>query len=315
MSFSSDVKNEVAQKVMEGNDARAELSALVQMTSILSLSNRGMNLLIQVENAAVARTMYRIIKERYNAEMELFVKRKMNLKKNRIYGLRVLTNVMEILKDLGIYTSKGLRDKPLSKIVVTDNNARAYLAGAFLASGSMNPPETTSYHLEITAISSEHADFLVELMDRFNINAKVMERRKKDVVYVKAADKIGDFLRCIDASSALMKFEDVRIQRDFSNSITRLNNCDVANEVKTQAAATKQLEDISQIRKDGKFDALDDKLKEVITLRESNPDASLIELCDLYERKTGSPVSKSGMKHRFVKIHDIAMKGHEDEHV
>lgn len=313
MSFSSDVKNEVAQKVMEGGDARAELSALIHMTSILSLSNRGMNLLIQVENAAVARTIYRLIKDRYSAEMELFVKRKMNLKKNRIYGLRVLTNVMEILKDCGIYTNKGLREKPLSKIVITDNNARAYLAGAFMASGSINPPETTSYHLEITASNSEHATFLVELMDRFNMNAKIMQRRKKDVVYVKAADKIGDFLRCIDASSALMKFEDVRIQRDFSNSITRLNNCDVANEVKTQAAASNQLEDIQRIYEDGKYDALDDKLKEVIQLRKDNPDSSLSELCLIYERKTGSVVSKSGMKHRFVKIHSIAMKGHEDE--
>ena len=96
MSFSSDVKTEVAQKIMEGNDARAELAALIQMTSSLSLSSRGMTLLVTVENAAVARTIFRLLKERYNAEIEMFIKRKMNLKKNRIFGLRVITAPIDI---------------------------------------------------------------------------------------------------------------------------------------------------------------------------------------------------------------------------
>ena len=85
MSYASDVKNETAQKVMRGNDARAELSALIQMTSSLSISNRGMNLLVIVENAAVARLIYKLVKDRYKADLELFVKKKMNLKKNRVY--------------------------------------------------------------------------------------------------------------------------------------------------------------------------------------------------------------------------------------
>jgi len=308
MSFASDIKNETAQKVLGGSDARAELCALIQMTSSLSLSSRGMGLLIQVENAAVARVIYRLIKERYQAETELFVKRKMNLKKNRVYGLRVVTEGKTILEDLGIYTSKGLRSRPLQKIVTTDNNARAYLMGAFMASGSINPPEKTSYHLEISAANEEHAQFLVECMERFDIPAKTVERRGKQVVYVKAAEKIGDFLRCIDASDALMKFEDIRISRDFTNSITRLNNCDVANEVKTQAAASKQLEDIRVLEEAGKMDDLDEKVRDVALLRLEFPESSLRELADVYERRTGTAVSKSGMKHRFVKIHELAEK-------
>ena len=215
MSFASEVKQEVAQKVMSGSDARAELSALVQMCSSLSLSSRGMTLLITVENAAVARRVFSLLKERYDAQIEMFVKRKMNLKKNRIYGLRILSGVTDILKDLGIYSSRGLLDKPLARIVQTDNNARAYLAGAFLASGSINPPEKTQYHLEIVTNSQEHADFLIRLLERFDIRARSIPRRSKFVVYVKAAEKIGDFLRLIEADQALMKFENIRISRDF----------------------------------------------------------------------------------------------------
>ena len=309
MSFSSNVKQEVSQKVMEGNDARAELSALIQMTSSLSFSNRGMTILVSVENAAVARTIYRMIKERYNSEIELFVKKKMNLKKNRIYGLRILSGAPVILTELGIYSARGLLQKPLQKIVASDNNARAYLVGAFLASGSLNPPEKPDYHLEITTANEDHAYFLQELMNRFYLNAKVIERRNKFIVYIKAAEKIADFLRIIEADQALFDFENIRIERDLANNIQRLNNIDVANEMKAQSAALKQLEDIKKIEDSGRYDSLDQKLKDVIEIRKEYPEASLNELCSLLEEKTKKSVSKSGLRHRFVKIHDIATDG------
>lgn len=306
MSFSAEVKQEVAQKVMEGNDARAELSALIQMSSSLSFSNKGMTILVTIENAAVARTIYRLVKERYGGEISLFVKRKMNLKKNRIYGLRILSGAPVILTDLGIYSSRGLLEKPLRKIVETDSNARAYLAGAFLAGGSINPPEKTSYHLEIIAASEEQAGFIVEVMERFDIHAKYIERRGKYVVYVKSAEKIADFLRIIEAGQAVLDFENIRISRDFTNNIQRLNNIDIANEMKAQTAATGQLEDIKVIESSPVFATVSEKLKTVMELRKEYPESSLIELAGIYEQRTGNAVSKSGMKHRFVKIHEMA---------
>ncbi len=311
MSFAGEVKQEVAQKIMSGNDARAELSALIQMCSSLSLSSRGMTILVNVENASVARRIYTLIKDRYDTDIEMFVKRKMNLRKNRIYGLRILSHATVILQDLGLYSSRGLLEKPLAKIVQTDNNARAYLAGAFLASGSINPPEKTNYHLEVTAAGEPHGEFLIRQMARFGIPAKITVRRNKTVVYVKAAEKIGDFLRCIEADQALMKFENIRISRDFSNSITRLNNMDLANEVKVQSAAAGQLEDIRVLQEAGKVEKLDEKLQDIIRIRLEYPESSLNELAALYEKKTGIRVSKSGMKHRFVKIHELAQKQRE----
>lgn len=307
MSFSSDVKNETAGIELTGNDARAELSALIQMSSALSLSSRGMGISVTLENAAVARTVYRLLKERYDVEIDLSVRRKMNLRKNLIYGLRIYSDAVEILKDLGIYSSRGLLEKPLQKIVGSDSSARAYLCGAFLASGSVNPPEKTNYHLELTANNKEHALFVIDLLKRFEISARTIERRGRSVVYIKAAEKIADFLRIIGANDAVMKFENIRISRDFTNSLTRLNNCDVANEVKSQTAARRQLEDIEAISR--RHIHLEPRLQEVADLRRENPEASLMELCALYEEKTGSTVSKSGMKHRFVRLHELAEKG------
>ncbi|MEG2750811.1 MAG: DNA-binding protein WhiA, partial [Anaerorhabdus sp.] len=123
-----------------------------------------------------------------------------------------------------------------------------------------------------------------------------------------AADKIADFLRLIGAFESLMKFEDIRIHRDFKNSLTRLDNCEVANEVKSQNAAKKQLEDIEVIEKAGKLDKLEEKYQEIITLRKQNPEFSLNELSREYERQKGVVMSKSGMKHRFTKIQELADK-------
>lgn len=308
MSFSSDVKNEAAMIELVKNEGRAELSALIQMCSSLSLSNRGMTIKVQVENAAVARTVCRLVKDRYNAEISLSVKRRMNLKKNLIYGIRIMTGAPVILTDLGLYSSRGLLEVPLHKIVSNDSQARAYLCGAFLAGGSINPPEKTNYHLEITANNDKQAELLQELLERFDIHAKTIERRGKQIVYVKAAEKIADFLRIIGANEAVLKFENIRISRDFTNSLTRLNNCDVANEVKTQNAAKNQLEDIHVLQSTYGLDRLDEKLQDVAKLRLQYPEASLNELCVAYEEMTGISVSKSGMKHRFVRLHELAEK-------
>jgi DNA-binding protein WhiA len=267
-----------------------------------------MSLLVTVENAAVARMIFSLVKDRYGSEMELFVKKKMNLNKNRIYGIRILTFAREILEDVGLYTARGLREKPVSKIVQTDSNARAFLTGAFLASGSINPPEKPNYHLEITAGNEEYGLFLIEQMARFNIPAKKIERRGKTVVYVKAAEKIGDFLRCIEAHNALMKFEDERIERDFTNNFIRLNNIDVANEQKIQKAAEEQIDDIKVLLSSRYQSQISDSLKQLAQVRLKYPDAALSELTKLYEQETGESVSKSGLRHRFLRIRELAEK-------
>lgn len=308
MSFTKDIKQEVSLKELTEEEARAELSALIQLTSSLSISNRGLALISKTENASVSRTIYRLCRELYTVEITPSVKRRMNLKKNLIYNLRLDGNVKDILTDLGIYSSRGLLEKPLKKIVAKDDTARAYLTGAFMAEGSINSPQTTNYHLEIKASSNEHAEFLVELLERFGIPAKIIERRNHSIVYVKAAEKIGDFLRCIEASECLMTFEDARISRDFTSNMTRLNNVDVANEVKSMEAATKQLEDIQVLEEYDMIKNLDEKLKDVIELRKENPEASLNELAEIYRIQKGVTVSKSGLKHRFVKIHELREK-------
>ena len=306
MSFTSDVKQELSLKKVSGGEERAELSALIQMTSSISLSSRGTAIAVTTENAPVSRAIYRMMKERYPVNIETSVRRRMNLNKNLIYSMKIYGTVTEILKDLGIYSARGLNDRPLQKIVQKDSWARAYLAGAFMADGSVNSPQTSGYHLEIKACNEKHADFLIDLMARFGIPARKITRRSREVVYLKASDRISDFLRVCGADRCLLEFENERISRDFMNNMQRLNNVDVANEVKSIHASNKQIADIEILQKYDRLKSLDAKVQEAAELRLKNPDATLNELADIYNRQSGAAVTKSGMKHRFVKIHDLA---------
>ncbi|MBQ9327264.1 MAG: DNA-binding protein WhiA [Solobacterium sp.] len=306
MSFTSDVKQELSLKKPEGNEERAELSALIQMTSSISISSRGMAIAVVTENASVSRAVYRMLKNRYEVTIETSVRRRMNLNKNLIYTLKVYGQVNGILTDLGLYSARGLLDRPLQKIVQKDSFARAYLAGAFMADGSVNSPQTSSYHLEIKACNEKHAQFLMDLLSRFDIPSRCITRRSKSVVYLKASERIADFLRVCGADECLLEFENERISRDLMNNVQRLNNVDVANEVKSMKASNNQIEDIEVLKKYDRLKSLDIKVKDAAELRLANPDATLSELAELYNKENGTSVTKSGMKHRFVKIHDLA---------
>ena len=237
---------------------------------------------------------------------QLSVFKKMKLKKNNIYVLRIKSRVSEILQDLEIMDENGLRSYPTAKLVSRQCCARAYLAGAFLAGGSVNAPTNSNYHLEIATSDDKLANFIKKQMEKFYLPGKCIQRRNQTIVYLKSSEKIADFLKAIGAMQAVFEFEDVRIQRDFVNSLTRLDNCEFANEMKSLAAGKSQVEDIEYLENYGAMEFLPEKIKQAAYLRKEHPEASLNELCDLFEEKYGETISKSGMRHRLNKMKEIA---------
>ena len=306
MSFTTSVKSEVAANELKECCSLAQCSALIKMCSTLNINAQGMYLTIHSESAPTAKKILKLLKENYKIQSELSVLKKMNLKKNNIYVLRIYDHTQEILRDLGVMDKNGLRSHPTAKMVARECCARAYLAGAFLAGGSVNSPNKTNYHLEIATTDEKLAKFIQKLMERFYLPAKIIARRNQHVVYLKSSEKIADFLKCIEATNSVFEYEDVRIQRDFMNSLTRLDNCDFANEMKTLAAGRKQCEDIEYLENYDAFEYLPHKIKQVALLRKKYPEASLNELCEHYEEEYLEMISKSGMRHRLNKMSEIA---------
>ncbi|WP_065410419.1 DNA-binding protein WhiA [Pseudobacillus wudalianchiensis] len=306
MSFASETKKELTMLEVKDCCAKAELSALIRMNGSLSFSNRLLVVNIQTENAAIARRIYVLLKKNYEVEVELLVRKKMRLKKNNIYIVRLKERAREILEDLAIIeNSFSFVHNISSSLIEKKCCRRSYLRGAFLAGGSVNNPETSSYHLEIFSLYKEHNDALCELMNSFDLNSKTLERKKGFITYLKEAEKITEFLNVVGAHSALLRFEDVRIVRDMRNSVNRLVNCETANLNKTIGAALRQVENIRFIEASVGLDILPDKLREIAELRVAHQDVTLKELCEMV---SGSAISKSGINHRLRKIDEIAEK-------
>ncbi|MEJ7220180.1 DNA-binding protein WhiA [Staphylococcus gallinarum] len=305
MSFASDMKNELTRIEVDEANAKAELSALIRMNGALSLANQQFVINVQTENATTARRIYSLIKKVFGVEVELLVRKKMKLKKNNIYICRIKSQSREILNDLGILKD-GVFTREIDESMIQDDEMkRSYLRGAFLAGGSVNNPETSSYHLEIFSLYEDHSEGLTQLMNNYELNAKHLERKKGSIAYLKEAEKISDFLSLIGGFQALLKFEDVRIVRDMRNSVNRLVNCETANLNKTVSAAMKQVESIQLIDEEIGLDNLPERLREIAKLRVEHQDVSLKELGEMMSTGT---ISKSGVNHRLRKLNEMADK-------
>ena len=306
MSFSQDVKIEIAQNNLNPCCQKAQLAALIKYNGSLVISKQQLTLKISSESAAIARRIWFLIKQVGDFEIELSIIKKMNLQKNNIYNLTIVSKVKELLLVVGLWRDAMPAEQVDLTIVAKECCARAYIAGSFLAAGSVNSPLTSKYHLEVRNTDQKQAEYLMQLLRRFNLEPKLVVRRNRYIVYLKASEMISDFLRSIGAHNAVMLFEDQRIQRDFTNNFVRLDNCEVANEVKTIIAATKQIDLIKKIQKAGRYEMLDERLLEIANLRLANPEASINELCEIYQSETGNQISKSGMNHRLRKLRQIA---------
>ena len=304
MSFASVTKKELTNIEVKECCAKAQLSALIRMNGSMSFANRKVVVDIQTENAAIARRIYVLLKQSYDIAVELLVRKKMRLKKNNVYIVRMKEKARFILQDLHIIEEGFTFVRTISQELVKKKCCkRAYLRGAFLAGGSVNNPETSSYHLEISSLYKEHNDSLCELMNVFDLNSKTLERKKGFITYLKEAEKITEFLNIIGAHNALLRFEDVRIVRDMRNSVNRLVNWGTANLKKTIGAALRQVENIRYIEETVGLDVLPEKLKEIAQLRVAYQDVTLKELGEMV---SGSKISKSGINHRLRKIDEIA---------
>ncbi|SEM71178.1 hypothetical protein SAMN05216431_10754 [Ligilactobacillus sp. WC1T17] len=305
MSYASEVKKELTTLEVHFGNAKAELMALIRMNGSISLINHKFVLSVQTENPATARRIYRLLKQFYDVESELLVRRKMKLKKNNLYIVRLKTGSDYVLKDLDILNGFQLKETVPLTFLDDDAKVRSYLRGAFLATGSVNNPETSRYHLEIYSLYEDHNNTICEMMNRYGLNARTTERRSGYITYLKEAEKIADFLSLIGATSSMLKFEDIRIMRDMRNSVNRIVNCENANLNKVADAANKQIENIKYIDEQIGLNQLPVKLQDIAKARMAHPEVSLKELGELV---SGGPISKSGVNHRLRKLNDYAKK-------
>ena len=302
MSFTTTIKEEISRIDNTRSESISELSGFLRNNG--SCTDTTIDLL--TENATVAKRIYKLIKDIYDVTCEIENRKSVNFSKNNLYLIMINDKVDFILKDLSVIDDYGnILEEPSNYILGSEEEIRAYLRGAFLSKGSINDPKTARYHLEFLIEEKKEANIISKLLNEFDLNSKVLSREKGYMVYIKEAEKIGDFLRIIQA---VLYYEDIRIYRDHKNMTNRLNNMEQANMDKVVETATKQIEDIEYLKESIGLDLLDDKTKEAIEYRLKYPESSLLELSEIISYETGKPITKSGLNHRFRKIRELVNK-------
>ena len=305
MSFTTNIKDELSKLEMSRAENIAELSAFIRNNAKYNFGAIELN----TENSNVAKRVYLFLKNIYGVSAEIITKKSNTFNRNNIYLVEVKEKISDILNDLSVVDENGnYLEMPKKYIVDSTSEEKAYIRGVFLAKGSVNDPKTSRYHLEILSDHKYEAVFIQRLLNQFMLNSKILMRDNKYMIYIKDSEKISDFLKLIQASQAVLYYEDVRILREQKNMTNRLNNCEQANIDKIVMTCNNQIRDIQIIDKELGIDFLDDKIKEVCVYRLKYPETSLVELSEIISLETGNTITKSGLNHRFRKIKEIANK-------
>lgn len=303
MSFSVKVKSEILRLQSERTKKISLLSSYIRNNAVITEKS----ILINTENMEISKYIFELFKELYNIFPIITVRKSFNFKKSMSYLLKIDSHLSLILKDLSLINEDGyFINIPREYIYTEDDDKMSYLRGVFLATGSINDPKTSRYHLEFLIDDYDYSLFVCELLDYFNLNSKLIERNNGFMIYIKEAEKISDFLRIMKAYNAVLYFEDIKAYREHKNLVNRLNNCEQANVEKTINSALNQVSDIELIENKIGIDALDEKLQTVCVYRKKYKEASLSELSNIISMETNTKVTKSGLNHRMRKIKEIA---------
>ena len=309
MSFSSRVKEELSRQISPARHCQiAEIAAILSLCGRIQISEQDRYCIkIHTENVAVARKYFTLLKKTFNIVTDVSIRRNSYLKKNRVYTVIVQEHedAYRVLKATKLLDADGEIREDLSVVrsVVTQQACcrRAFLRGAFLASGSISDPERF-YHFEIVCAAEAKARQLKEIMGTFGLDGKIVLRKRYYVVYIKEGSQIVDVLNVMEAPVSLMELENIRILKEMRNSVNRQVNCETANINKTVAASVKQIRDIEYIRDTIGFESLPENLEEMAQVRLLKPDATLKELGEALD----PPVGKSGVNHRLRRLSEIA---------
>ena len=299
MTFSSEVKDELIRVTPDVRHCKlAEILAIVYFIGTVSLAETNeMSLRITTEHSGLARKYFTLVKKTFNINTDVVISNSALIKHKHLYSVSIIddTGAREVLKAVKLFKNQ----EPVDGLSLGSNSVlinscckKAFLRGAFLSAGSITDPEK-SYHLEIVCNAMEDALFMKELMGDLSLYPKITTRKKSYVVYVKDSEQISLALGLMEATTSLMKFENIRKV-----------NCEAANINKTVLASLSQLEDIQLIKDKMGLDKLTSNLEAVANARLRAPHASLDELGKMIEPQ----LTKSGVNHRLRKLSSIADK-------
>ena len=309
ISFTNEIKNEITANInLDTEMKRSLLATFIRVNGTIKFKNKNEYLILRTENAKVAKFIYSLIKDLYEDVVVSFSFRKtMKFYKATEYLVNIINGGTTIFSSLDINL---LESKINQELINKEDKIRGFLMGLFLACGSCNSPKTSNYHFEFYVSDENLAKNILKIINKIKssqFDFKLTKRRNNFVIYLKKSDQISNFLAFLDASSCCIKFEDVRVSRDYSNINNRLIICDQYNYKKSIDKANVQIEQIKLIDKHlGIDNIINEKVQLLCKLRLKDPEASYADLSSMMSEELNIPVSKSNIGHLFRKIENMA---------
>ena len=301
MTFSKLIKQEIGQIKNDKDGNLAEFTAFLALSCNLVGRRNERFIEFTTRNTAIARRFLSITKALYQVQTQIEKNKIGTLKNQQIIKILILDNIDTILSEHDLLTDNY---DYFDFFLKNNTHVAALLRGVFLCSGSVNDPKTSEYHLELHFSNKNLALKIQSIINNYQFDFRIILRKNNYILYLKKMDSIADFLQFIGAYDAYFKFHEKIINRDFYNSVNRLNNIDLANTKKSIEAANKQVGAIKIIQKHNY--RITDSLKLVADLRMKYEDATLNELVDLYKTEYHLIISKSGLNHRLNRLLTIA---------
>jgi len=296
MTFTTQIKDEITKEIPNEIETRVELLSYLKYMGTISDSK----LMLLIENASVARYIFKLLKMTYNININLTIRTQKKFKKKKIYILSI-TEKLNTIKDDIIDLTNTIKDSNNEEMI-------AFLKGTFLCCGSINDPSKSKYHLGFLLEKEIDAKLINDLLLKLKFKSKIIRRDKGYMVYIKVSEEISDFIKMLGAINSLFYYEDIRIYRDHKNMVNRLNNCEQANMEKSMKTCREQLDNINYLKENDLIDLLDDKIKVVINYREKYPETTMNELANIISMETETILSKSCINHYFRKIKELVLK-------
>ena len=309
ISFTNEIKNEITTNInLDTEMKRSLLAAFIRVNGTIKFKNKNEYLILRTENAKVAKFIYSLIKDLYEDVVVSFSFRKtMKFYKATEYLVNIINGGTTIFSSLDINL---LESKINQELINKEDKIRGFLMGLFLACGSCNSPKTSNYHFEFYVSDENLAKNILKIINKIKssqFDFKLTKRRNNFVIYLKKSDQISGFLAFLDAPTCCIKFEDVRVSRDYSNINNRLIICDQYNYKKSIDKANVQIEQIKLIDKHlGIDNIINEKVQLLCKLRLKDPEASYADLSSMMSEELNIPVSKSNIGHLFRKIENMA---------
>lgn len=285
MSFSKEVKDELFEVIPKSRHcAIAELAGIV-VASRKATNNSLEEVFVQIQqDVNINRKVFTLLKKTLNIKSDVLELEDLDFQE--------ISKMLRLTDDYSI-VDRLVIQQPCCK--------RAFIRGVFLVSGSISDPNK-GYHFEIVCASQMQATLIKDCINVFEIDAKIVRRTGKYVVYLKEGAGIVEMLRVMEAPHSVMELENIRIVKEVRGTINRKVNCETANISKTVNAAVRQIEDIHLIDAKLGLDNLPEALQEIAQVRLDYPDTPLGDL----GQHLDPPIGKNGVNHRLKKLAAIA---------